>query len=154
MSPVTGARQPRPQPVKQHFCLLGQTLSSLHLFSHGANVCSTVLLGQVPGLAGTARAHCTRHPRLQHLLPAPHLLSLLHCTRQIVTLPGLIFGQYPGFTPMGSLHSLPQPLLQQRSDPGQSASVEQKLLQFAAPALMGAGHSPLFTVLTAERCAA
>lgn len=49
--PPTGGRQPRPQPVKQHFSWRGQSVSSLQELLQGAKVCSTFLLGQTPGLA-------------------------------------------------------------------------------------------------------
>lgn len=49
--PLSGGRQPRPQPVKQHFSWRGQSVSSLQELLQGAKVCSTFLLGQTPGLA-------------------------------------------------------------------------------------------------------
>lgn len=57
VAPLSGGRQPRPQPVKQHFSRRGQSVSSWQELVQGAKVCSTLLLGQTPGLAVGGKGH-------------------------------------------------------------------------------------------------
>lgn len=140
--PLSGRRQPRPQPVKQHFLWRGQSVSSLQELLQGAKVCSTLLLGQTPGLAvgergdhlalevcpgcsppsdraprpplpGTGVTHWTWQPMLQHFWSPGHSLSLLHSTRQMVTRLGSDRGQKPlltGGVQQGQTSTSPCPL--------------------------------------------
>lgn len=58
------------------------------------------------------------------------------------------WGKLTPSPPMGSRHSRPQPVLQQRPLPGQSPSEEQKLSQRPTGIRLGGGHSPSLPVGT------
>lgn len=84
----------------------------------------------VPGRgAGAGSTRLTPTQRAEHGLPQGHR--------------GLQGDGTPS-PPMGILHSIPQPLLQQSSLPGQFSFVEQKLPHLVLGVLLGAGHSPNF----------
>lgn len=84
----------------------------------------------VPGWgAGAGSTRLTPTQRAEHGLPQGHR--------------GLQGDGTPS-PPMGILHSIPQPLLQQSSLPGQFSFVEQKLPHLVLEVLLGAGHSPNF----------
>lgn len=84
----------------------------------------------VPGRgAGAGSTQLTPTQRAEHGLPQGHR--------------GLQGDGTPSPS-MGILHSVPQPLLQQSSLPGQFSCVEQKLPQSLLEVLLGAGHSPSF----------
>lgn len=57
MVALSGDRQPRPQPVKQHLLRPGQSVSSVQELLQGAKVCSTFLLGQTPDLAAGGKSN-------------------------------------------------------------------------------------------------